>query len=106
VLGYYLCNRGVVQLIPPDQEFFRTQCGGYDVIAESPWVWNFTAENFPVRLSELERVISLAPQRITVFQTGWGIDKDDHLRMALIDAGCGMPKRPGPDILICEVQLH
>jgi uncharacterized membrane protein len=104
VLGYYLCNRAVVQLIPPDQEFLRTQCGGYDVIAESPWVWNFTAGNFSMRLKEMRRNFALAPQPITVFQTGWGIEKDIPLQRAFVDSGCGTQKRPGPAILICEVE--
>jgi hypothetical protein len=104
VLGYYLCNRAVVQLIPPQQEFFRSQCGGHEVISESPWVWNFTADNFSVRLREMQRKLAPVPQPVTVFQTGWGIEKDVPLQRALVNAGCGATNRPGPAILICEIE--
>jgi len=105
LLSYYLCDQSAVQLsLPPYQPLTRTSCGRQTVIATSPDIWNFHADDFPVALQNAAHSYPQeALSELLTFQAGWDVDKENDLVRVFQAMGCSSPLRFGQNILVCGV---
>ena len=108
ILSYYLCDRPVVQVIPPYQAFTRTPCGELTVISAAPTgstigqQWKFQASDFTERMREVESLYSL-PSDVVVFRAGWSVDSDLELLKVFENLGC-KPQHFGENVLVCKIK--
>jgi hypothetical protein len=106
LLGYYLCDHGVVQIFPPLQPFAKSDCGPYTVITARPEEWKFYAEDFPTQLERLTQIHRIAPgTRLWLFDAGWITDTAPTLRGPLQQRGCPAPQTFGENILLCQFEV-
>jgi hypothetical protein len=103
LLGYYVCEHGVVQVFPPYESFVQSDCGAYTAITARPQEWKFYSSDFPEQLAEFAQSSKLAPgTKVWLFDAGWITDSTPALRSQLQRRGCPAPRTFGENILFCR----
>jgi Dolichyl-phosphate-mannose-protein mannosyltransferase len=112
VLGYYLCDRAIVQPVPPYEPLSPSSCGQLSVVAEAPsgsaigQQWKFQASDIAEKISEVGRVYGLAPNTdLLLFRAGWSVSSDIELIQAFRKLGCDSPQYFGKNVMVCRIEV-
>jgi 4-amino-4-deoxy-L-arabinose transferase-like glycosyltransferase len=103
LLGYYLCPQQPVSFSAPIGSSERFQCNGYAVVAASPDLYAFTAENFLPRWTELLRTLPSNNQAVWVIQAGWEVDLSQELKSRLPEFSELTPQSFGKNVTIFKL---
>ncbi len=103
LLGFYACDRGVVQIFPPLKRFAKADCGVHTAITARPDEWRFKADNLQSELNDAAASYNLAPgTKVWLFDAGWINDLAPAISRG---KNCSQPRFFGENILICELTV-
>ena len=106
MLSYYFCPARVVPVEQPPQPFFKSDCGGYQVVTFTQTLWSFEATIFPKTLRDMQQTYGMGSDAtVWLFQAGWIDETEDKWIAVLKQHGCDEPRNFGPNILICRMTL-
>ena len=104
LLGYYLCPEQPVSFSAPVGSLEEFRCNGYQIVAASPDLYIFTAENFPSRWNQLLHSVPLkSGQSVWVMQAGWDVNLAHDLQNRLPEFGEISPQSFGKNIAIFKL---
>ncbi len=103
LLGFYVCERGVVQIFPPLHRFAKADCGVHTTITARPDEWRFKADSLQSELNDAAASYNLAPAtKVWLFDAGWINDLAPAISRG---KDCSRPLFFGENILICELTV-
>jgi len=106
-LGYYLCDRNVLQVFYPLEPFSRMTCGPYTVVAPSSQQWQFEPGNMTPALHNAVQRYQLPPKSVLwLFEAGAGWMPADKRKVEaeLSSLGC-KAQHFGENIRICPITI-
>jgi hypothetical protein len=106
LLSHYLCPQEPISFLPSSATLEEFPCGGYRVVAASPELYIFTAENFLHWWDELLRLHPVRPgQAVWVIQAGWEIYLARDLQNRFPEFRDLKPQSFGENITIFELTI-
>lgn len=107
LLSYYVCGTDITHSGELTEYFYISRCGEYRSASLLPRLWVFRADAFA---TQLQTVMKSEPawrgREVWLFQAGFIVDREPEFQALLGRYGCGFPRKFGPNIVVCRIELE
>jgi dolichyl-phosphate-mannose-protein mannosyltransferase len=103
LLSYYVCGADITHSGQFTEHFYVSRCGEYQSVSLLPRLWVFRADTFPGQVQTLKG--PLGRREMWLFQAGFIVDREPEFQELLGKYGCPAPRKFGPNILVCRIEV-